>query len=104
MPIKLLPPLPIVPHLPSQYHLPVVIPKVPIAAWSLPDAFKAPSDKVAVWELPLKGFKVQKLFVGLSITTSVEANPLDVKSLPLPLVSSPKELLSAKVNLKPFVP
>ena len=50
------------------------------------------------------GFIVQKLFVGLSRTTSVEANPLDVKSFPLPLVSSPKALVSAYVNYTPLLP
>ena len=64
-------------------------------------SLKLPSEKLPYLASAL--FKTEKLFSGLSKTTSVEANPLDEKSLD-PAESSPKLLAFPKVNLNPFVP
>ena len=47
---------------------------------------------------------VGRLFVGVSVRWSDAVKPLELKSLPFPLVSSPNAEESAKVNLNPLVP
>ena len=72
-------------------------------------SLKVPFPKTA--PASVIGLKVQKLFVGVSLTAStlVPPKPLGVKLLPLPLISFPwveavVELLSSKLSLKPLLP
>ena len=76
----------------SAYHLPELGAKVEvIVPLPLPvkATFKFPSDTALTPVLLYKGFKVQKLFVGVSFTESLTEKLYGVKLLPLPLESLP---------------
>ena len=97
----------------SQYHLPLVRPKVAFAPAQSDEEFKvlvAPSVIVGWVAYRHKGFQVQKLLVGVSVAWFAAVNPTVAKWWSLPEVSAPKPLAfwpvpdSLNCNLKPFVP
>ena len=106
--------VPVVFIYPSQYHLPLDTANVAPKDWAagLPELVvcKLPSVKTPLPGLRTNGLIVQKLFSGVSITTSDAAKLADVKWFVLPLVSAPIPLASALVpvclnsNLKPLFP
>ena len=101
----------------SAYHLPLVGISNVENPNSLTDNEKSkfPFVESSKWvSYPARGFKVLKLFVGVSSKESLPVPALTEKLLgvqlfPLPLVSFPNVVavvfeLSANCNLKPFVP
>src|SRR6056300_1221126 len=79
----------------SQYHFPLLTPNVlAIKAYSgllqEPLYVVPPSVVYAEVVAGVNPFRVQKLFVGVSVAWSADVMLFSVKLLPLPLASSPK--------------